>query len=72
MARRIPVKVGRNGGVRVQFQAYNVFNQVGFTTLATGMQFTGTNNATLNSTTAGTYSSVISPRQLGLTVRLDF
>jgi hypothetical protein len=36
------------------------------------MQFTGANNATLNSTTVGQLSSVIPPRQLGLTVRLDF
>jgi hypothetical protein len=72
LARRIPVKIGRNGGVRVQLQAYNIFNEVRFTTMSASMQFTGANNATLNSTTVGRLSNVINPRQLGLTVRLDF
>jgi hypothetical protein len=66
------VKIGRNGGVRVQLQAYNIFNEVRFTTMSASMQFTGANNATLNSTTVGRLSNVINPRQLGLTVRLDF
>jgi len=74
LARRIPVRLGRNGGVRVQFQAYNVFNEVRFTGISTGMTFTGAGNATLNSTTVGrvTQNTIINPRQLGLTVRLDF
>jgi hypothetical protein len=72
LARRIPVKIGRNGGVRVQLQAYNIFNLVRFQNMNATMQFTGANNATLNSTTVGQLSSVIPPRQLGLTVRLDF
>jgi hypothetical protein len=77
LARRIPVKLGRNGGVRVQLQAYNVFNQVRFTTLNAGLQFSGATATTQSSNTAGRYStsanpSVIPPRQIGLTVRLDF
>jgi hypothetical protein len=74
LARRIPIKLGRNGGVRLQLQAYNIFNQLRFTSISTGMTFTGANNATLNSTTVGrvNQNSVISPRQLGLTIRLDF
>jgi outer membrane receptor protein involved in Fe transport len=48
LARRIPVHLGQRGGVRMQFQAYNVFNQVQFTNLNTAFAFTGTNNSVLN------------------------
>jgi hypothetical protein len=63
---------GRNGSVRVQLQAYNVFNQVNFTVLNANMQFAGPNATVQNSATAGTYTTVVAPRQIGLTVRLDF
>jgi hypothetical protein len=36
------------------------------------MQFTGPSNSVLNSTTAGHYMQTTLPRQLGLTMRLDF
>jgi hypothetical protein len=74
LARRIPIKLGRNGAVRLQLQAYNIFNQLRFTSISTGMTFTGADNATLNSTTVGrvNQNSVINPRQLGITIRLDF
>ena len=83
LAKRIPLNIGKNGQIRLQFQAYNVFNQVQFTSIATTpgtngagntitMQFTGPNNSTLNSTTAGRYTQTTPPRQLGLTMRLDF
>jgi hypothetical protein len=77
LARRIPVKIGRNGGVRVQFQVYNVFNQVRFTTLNAGLQYAGATATQQNSSTVAQYSqtanpAVIPPRQLGLTLRLDF
>jgi hypothetical protein len=76
LPRRIPVKIGRNGGVRIQFQAYNVFNQVRFTTLRAGLQFSGANATTQSSNSVAKYSTsgsaVIPPRQMGLTVRLDF
>ena len=78
LERRIRVK-GTNGkGVRLQFQAYNVFNQVQFTTLNAGLTYTGANNQTQTSTTAGTYfnpnsaQNVLNPRQLGVTARFDF
>jgi hypothetical protein len=75
--RRFPIR-GTHNGVRLQFQAYNLFNQVEFTTLDAALTFTGTTNIQ-SSTTAGTYRNppagtpaVINPRQLGLTVRFDF
>jgi hypothetical protein len=80
LARRIPVRVGRNGGVRLQLQMYNVFNQVRFTTLNSSMSFGGTNAVTQQTSTVAQYSQsppggapgVIPPRQIGLTLRMDF
>jgi hypothetical protein len=83
LSRRIPVRLGKSGQVRLQFQAYNLFNQVQFTSIATTptaagtgntvtMQYTGANNSTLNSPTAGRYTQTTPPRQLGITMRLDF
>ena len=81
LARRIPVKIGRNGGVRVQLQMYNIFNQVRFTGVNTALQFSGATATTQSSSTVGAYSqtavgdnslAIIPPRQIGLTFRLDF
>jgi hypothetical protein len=74
LERRFPVPaLGRKAGVRLQIQAYNVFNQVEWTTLNTTLQFTGANNATLNTAaTTGTYTAVNPPRQIGITARFDF
>ena len=73
LARRFPLRmISRNAQVRLQIQAYNVFNQVEFTTMNTTLQFTGANNSTLNSADTGRYTAVIPPRQVGVTLRLDF
>jgi len=72
LAKRIPVRIGKNGQVRLQFQAYNIFNQVEFTTIGTTFQFSGTNNAINNNTQTGRYTATTPPRQLGLTMRMDF
>jgi hypothetical protein len=76
--RRFPVPGVRGKGLRFQFQAYNLFNQVVFTTLNAGLTYTGANNQTQTNTTAGTLfnpnnaQNVLNPRQLGVTVRFDF
>jgi Carboxypeptidase regulatory-like domain/TonB-dependent Receptor Plug Domain len=72
LAKRIPVHMGKNGQVRLQFQAYNIFNQVEFTTIGTTFQFTGPNNSINNNTQTGRYTVTTPPRQIGITVRLDF
>jgi Carboxypeptidase regulatory-like domain len=72
LAKRIPLNLGKNGQVRLQFQAYNVFNQVEFTTIGTTYQFAGPNNSVNNNTQTGKYTVTTPPRQLGLTVRMDF
>ena len=71
----------KNSGIRLQLQAYNVFNEVQFTTLDAAFVFTGPNNSVNNSATTGKYVSsggsnlsagTIQPRTMGLTVRLDW
>ena len=75
---------GRNAQVRVQLQMYNTFNMVQFTNLDTTLNFQddpsvpGIDNLLLTSTTTGRYTSTANnigttpPRQIGLTLRLDF
>jgi hypothetical protein len=72
LARRIPLHIGKGGGARLQFQAFNIFNQVQFTTLNAAYTFTGANNSVINSTQTGRYTATTPPRQIGLTMRLDF
>jgi hypothetical protein len=45
---------------------------VPFTTIGTTFTFTGTNNSVNTNTRTGKYTATTPPRQLGLTVRLDF
>jgi hypothetical protein len=52
-------------------QGYNIFNTVQWTTMNTGLTFTGANN-TQSSTTAGQYGGVINPRQFALSLRFDW
>jgi hypothetical protein len=59
LERRFPV--GGHNGVRLMLQAYNLFNQIEWTTLNAGLTFNGTTNVQ-SSTTAGQYSNVINPR----------
>ena len=81
VSRRFAVGVRKNAGVKLQFQAYNVFNEVQFTTLNATFNFTGPNNSINNNADTGKYvasggsnlaAGTIQPRTLGLTVRLDW
>jgi hypothetical protein len=72
LAHRIPLHIGKAGHARVQFQAFNLFNQVQFTTLNAAYTFTGANNSVINSTQTGLYTATTPPRQIGLTMRIDF
>ena len=69
LAKRI--RAGRTN-IRLQFQAYNVFNQVQFTTIGTTYTFTGPNNSVNNNADTGRYMAVNPARQLGITARLEF
>jgi hypothetical protein len=82
LSRRFPITLmgRRNSGIKVQLQAYNVFNEVQFTNMNASFTFTGTNNSVLNSANTGKYVSTgtglaagtIQPRTMGLTMRLDW
>jgi hypothetical protein len=82
LSRRFPITLmGRkNSGIKVQVQAYNVFNELQFTNMNASFTFTGPNNSVLNSANTGKYVSsgtglaagTIQPRTMGLTLRLDW
>ena len=71
-SRRFPLKGTTRSGIRLQLQMYNVFNQVEWITMNTTQQYTGAGNLTLNSTSTGRYTDTNSPRQFGITARIDF
>ena len=70
LARRIPVPIGRGGSARIQFQVFNLFNLVQFTTMDIGQSFSaaGVNQ----NATVGQYTATTLPRQMGLTLRFDY
>jgi hypothetical protein len=81
VSRRFAVGARKNAGVKLQLQAYNVFNEVQFTTLNAAYTFTGPNNSINNNADTGKYvasggsnlaAGTIQPRTLGLTVRFDW
>ena len=81
ISRRFAVGARRNTGVKLQLQAYNVFNEVQFTTLNAQYMFTGPNNSINTNADTGKYTrsqgsnlaaGTIQPRTLGLTVRFDW
>jgi outer membrane receptor protein involved in Fe transport len=74
LERRIPLRFGRNSGVRLQIQAYNLFNQVEFTSLSAGLTFQTAPGGgfTQTSSSAGQQANVMNARAIGLTLRFDF
>ncbi len=82
LSRRFPVNLmGRkNSGVKLQFQAYNIFNEVQFTNMNASYTFTGPNNSQNSNANTGKYvatgdglaAGTIAPRTMGLTVRFDW
>ena len=82
LSRRFPITLAgrRNSGVKIQLQAYNVFNETQFTNMNAAYTFTGPNNSQINSANTGKYvatgtglaAGTIAPRVLGLTARVDW
>ena len=82
LSRRFPVTfMGRkNSGVKLQFQTFNVFNEVQFTNMNASYTFTGANNSVNNSANTGKYTQsgdglaagTIAPRIMSLTLRFDW
>jgi hypothetical protein len=67
LARRI--RIAGRSNLRVQFQVYNLFNQVQFITLNANYLFGTTGNS---SPDTGKYTATTNPRNVGITLRLDF
>jgi hypothetical protein len=82
LARRFPVGLmGRkNSGIKLQFQAFNVFNEVQFTNMNASYTFTGANNSQNSNANTGKYTAsgdglaagTIAPRTIGVTARFDW
>lgn len=70
LSRRFPVPIGHGGSVRLQFQAYNLFNLVQFTTMSVNQSFNARDENTLAA--VGTYLATTNPRQFGMTIRFDY
>src|SRR2546425_1721496 len=69
LARRIPLKVREGANLRIQFQLYNMWNQVQFTTLNATYLFTADGQT---SPDTGKYTATTNPLNMGITIRLDF
>jgi hypothetical protein len=73
LAKSIPISIrGRETAIKIQVQAYNVFNHVEFTTIGSTYAFTGANSVANTNTTTGLYTAANSPRQMALTLRWDY
>ncbi len=55
--------------MRVQFQLYNMWNQVQFTHMAATYTFSATGNTNTNT---GKYTVVTNPFNAGVTIRFDY
>ena len=70
----------KNSGLKLQFQAFNVFNEVQFTNMGSTFSFTGPNNSVNNNANTGKYvatgdglaAGTIAPRTIGITARFDW
>ncbi len=69
MAKFIPV-FGERRGLRLQFQAYNIFNHPQYNGVGTALQFD--NAGVQNSLTAGVFNSTLPARILAFSARFEF
>ena len=70
MAKFFPV-FGERRGVRLQFQAYNVFNHTEFSGVGTGLQWDATGKL-INQPSVGVFNAVLPARILALGARFEF
>ena len=69
MAKFIPL-FGERRGLRIQVQAYNVFNHPEFNSAGTGLQWDALGNQT--SVSAGIFNGTLPARILAFGARLEF
>jgi hypothetical protein len=64
--------LGERRGLRLQVQAYNVFNHTEVNALNTTIQFSPTSGAVVNPLQAGTASGTLPNRILAFALRFDY
>ena len=69
MSKFIPL-FGERRGLRMQVQAYNVFNHPEFIGIGTGLTFDANGNQT--SLTAGVFNSTLPARVMAFSARIEF
>jgi hypothetical protein len=77
LARRLPVKVGRGGNVRLQIQFYNLFNQVEWNAMNASYSFTSANatggfGGGNTASNTGKYTGLQNPFNGSVTIRFDY
>lgn len=72
MGKFIPVGLGERRGLRIQAQAYNVFNHTEINALNTGIPFNPTTGAVVNPFQAGTPSGTFPNRVLAFSLRFEY
>ena len=72
MVKFIPVGLGEHRGLKLQVQAYNVFNHTQINGINTGIQFNPATGAVVNATQAGTPSGALPNRVLAFGLRFDY
>lgn len=72
MGKFIPVGLGERRGLRVQAQAYNVFNHTEINALNTTIQFNPTTGAVVNPFQAGTPSGTLPNRVMAFSIRFEY
>ncbi|HYW47230.1 MAG TPA: carboxypeptidase-like regulatory domain-containing protein [Bryobacteraceae bacterium] len=72
MSKRIPIGLGEHRGLRLQVQAYNVFNHTEVSSLNTTVQLNPATNAVVNPLQAGTASGTFPNRILAFGLRFDY
>ena len=71
MSKFIPL-FGERRGLKLQCQAYNVFNHTEYNALNTQILFNPTSGAVTNATQAGTPSNTLPNRILAFTLRFEY
>ena len=77
LARRLPIKVGRGGNVRLQIQFYNLFNQVEWNAMNASFTFTEANatgglGGGNTASNTGKYTGLQNPFNGSVTIRFDY
>jgi hypothetical protein len=70
MTKFIPIGLGERRGLKIQVQAYNVFNHPEFNAVGTALQFDASGNQ--NSLSAGTFTGTAPARILAFGARFEF